>query len=85
MILLVNLWSFISMILVFCFSGGILSSIVTQGIKTINTFDEMIDSNLTIVSGNWTNIFFSIQYKKDKKLIDLYPKINFEVDNTVCF
>ena len=58
--LLTNIWSFMAFIITVCFSGGILRSIVFREQKNINTFDEMIDSNLTVLTYN--NSFVWSQY-----------------------
>jgi hypothetical protein len=50
--LLINMWSFASMILISIFSGNFLSSLVNQDLKNIESFQELVNSNLTIISGN---------------------------------
>jgi hypothetical protein len=40
------------MILISIFSGNFLSSLVNQDFKNIESFQELVNSNLTIISGN---------------------------------
>jgi len=52
---LLTVWSFVSLILVLCISGNILSSIVNQDMTTINTFEELDKSNLSIIGGRFSH------------------------------
>lgn len=59
---LVNLWALISVIFVSCFSGGILSSILVRDMKAINTFEDLISSDVRIICFNNTFIYYGIKY-----------------------
>jgi len=52
---LLTVWSFVSLIIVFCISGNILSSIVNQDMTKINTFEELDQSNLSIIGGKYSH------------------------------
>jgi hypothetical protein len=54
--------SLISVILISCFSGKIYSSMIERDLKTINNVKEIIGSNETIISKNYTTIYFLIEY-----------------------
>jgi len=77
-----------ALIICSCFSVGILSSMVTREMKTINTFEELIDSNLSIISANNSYIYWGLTYQKSNiKFRQLEPKIKFIDDwgNEVSF
>jgi len=79
---LIKLWALMAIIFAVSFSMGIFSSLVTQEFKTIDTFQEMIDSNLTIMSGNNSFVYWGIANpENDKKFLQLKPKIKFFQDS----
>jgi hypothetical protein len=51
---LLAIWAFISVILIACFCGDILSSLVNKDLTTINTFKELAQTNISIISGKWS-------------------------------
>lgn len=51
---LLAIWAFISVILIACFCGDILSSLVNQDMTTINTFEELAQKNISIIGGKWS-------------------------------
>jgi hypothetical protein len=53
--LLLTIWAFISIVIISCFSGNILSSIVNQDMTSINSFEELVNSNLTIIGGKYSH------------------------------
>ena len=81
--LLINIWSLMALTITACFSGGILTSVVFREQKNINSFDEMIDSNLTVLTYN--NSWIWSQYENvllwnqplDERLKRLSPRIKF--------
>ena len=81
--ILTVIWGSMSMILVFCFSSGILSSIVIQEQKYINTIDEMIDTNQDIYTYNnswlWYEFLAEKQYNKplDHLMKQIKPRVKF--------
>ena len=76
-------WASMAMILVSCFSSGILSSIVIQEQKYINTIDEMINSNHDIYTYNnswlWYEFLAEKQYNKplDHLMKQIKPRVKF--------
>ncbi len=71
------------MIFVSCFSGGIYTSIVYKDMKTINTYEEMLKSNLTLIGGDNSFLFHSIKWVHRNhyiKFIELKPRVTFEDD-----
>jgi predicted PurR-regulated permease PerM len=82
--LLIILWAFVAFIIISCLSAGILSTIVAQEEKTINTFEELIDSNLTIISGNGSLIYWIMKYidsNSNTKFQQLENRIKFMDDS----
>ena len=81
--LLTNVWSLMAFILTVCFSGGVLTSVMFREQKNINTFDEMIDSNLTVLAYNnswvWRQYENLLIYKQspDENLKRLKPRLKF--------
>jgi len=68
----------IAFILTACFSIGILSSIVTQEMKTINTLEELIDSNMTITTGIYTLLYWVLKSGNYGQQIEqMAPKLKF--------
>jgi len=81
--LLTNLWALASVVILSLFSGAIYTSIVNKEMKTINTYEELINSNITLVSGNDSFLYHSIKWvhhNKYSKFIQLKPKVQFEDD-----
>jgi hypothetical protein len=81
--LLIILWAFVAFLITSCLSAGILSTIVAQEKKTINTFEELIDTNLTIISGNNSFVYWKIKYidSNDMKFQQLANRIKFMDDS----
>jgi hypothetical protein len=52
---LLTVWAFVSLIIITCISGNILSSIVNQDMTSINTFEELSNSNLSIIGGKYSH------------------------------
>ncbi len=52
---LLTIWAFVSFIIITCISGNILSSIVNQDMTSINTFEELLNSNLSIIGGKYSH------------------------------
>jgi hypothetical protein len=52
---LITVWAFVSLIIITCISGNILSSIVNQDMTSINTFEELLNSNLSIIGGKYSH------------------------------
>ncbi len=80
---LTNVWGLVSVIFVSCFSGGIYTSIVYKDMKTINTYEEMLKSNLTLIGGDNSYLFHSIKWVHHNhyiKFIELKPRVKFEDD-----
>jgi hypothetical protein len=70
-------------IFVSCFSGGIYTSIVYKDMKTINTYEEMLKSNLTLIGGDNSYLFHSIKWVHHNqyiKFIELKPRVKFVDD-----
>ena len=55
------IWAFMSMLLVFCFSGEILRYILLRDEIKINSMEELFDSNLTIINNNDSWIWWQIE------------------------
>jgi len=73
----IHIWSMIAMVLVSCFSGSILSSILLQPIKTIENFDQLKQSNLSLITGNWSYLWYSTTNNQtEPKLQYLQNKIH---------
>lgn len=53
--LLLTIWAFISIVIISCISGNILSSIVNRDMTSINSFAELVDSNLSIIGGKYSH------------------------------
>jgi hypothetical protein len=51
---LLTIWAFTSVTLIACFCGDILSSLVNQDLTTINTFKELAQTDISIISGKWS-------------------------------
>ena len=86
--LITSLWSLMSVILVMFFSSGLISSILKQKIFTIDNYDEMINSNMTLISGNDTYLYHSIKWVhsfNESKTLELKSKVHFEDDCSVCY
>ena len=72
-----------ALILTACFSGGILTSVVFREQKNINNFEEMLDSNLTVITHNnswvWSEFDSVIHWNKqlDEQMMKLRPRLNF--------
>ena len=81
--LLTIIWSFMALTITTCFSGGILTSVVFREQKNINSFDEMIDSNLTVLTYNnswvWSQYENVLLWNKslDEKFERLTPRLKF--------
>ena len=43
-----------TLILISCINGRILSSLINQDKNTINTFEELVDYNYSIIGGKWS-------------------------------
>ena len=79
---LTNIWAFMSLILVSCLSSGILSSIVIQDVRHINTIDEIIASNLDIYGYNNSWIYYKYKYNDlDKHMRRIMPRLKFMSTN----
>jgi len=73
----IHFWSLIAIVLVSTFSGFILSSILFQPMKTIENFDDLKQSNLSLITGNWSYLWVSTQYNyTEPKLQYLKNKIH---------
>ena len=66
--LLINIWSFMALILTCCLSGGILTSLMFKPLKNINSIDELVESNLTIVNYNESSIWYVYDNEKKYKM-----------------
>jgi hypothetical protein len=75
-----------AMILALCFSGGILSKIISPEERVINTFEEMINSGLKVYTNNYSWIWWQFSHrnkynaKLDYKLSKVEPLIDFKTD-----
>jgi hypothetical protein len=55
-------------------------------VKTLNNIQEIIESNVTIMSNNYTTIYFKIKFNDPSPEIRLLEKrINFENEKNVNF
>ena len=73
-----NIWSFMCLVLVFCISSGILSSIVIQDVRHINSIDEIIESNLDIYGYNNSWIYYKYKYNDlDNYMRQIEPRLKF--------
>lgn len=71
---LVDLWALIVVILTVYSSGRILSSLVVKNRNTINTFEDLMSSNMKIICVTDSFMYYAIkfaQYWKDDKLLRL--------------
>jgi hypothetical protein len=83
---LFTLWSLISVIFISCFSGRIYSSMIKQDLKTINNVQDIIESNVTVISNNYTTIYFMVKFDDPSPEIRLLQKrIKFEDQTNVNF
>ena len=75
--LLINIWSLMALILSSCLSGGILSSLMFKTMKNINTIDELVQSNLTIINYNesWIWYTYDAEHRHNIKLDDNLRRI----------
>lgn len=85
--LLLNLWSLIAVIFISCFSGLILSSLLIMNTKSINTFEELMSSDMRIICFNNTYSYYAINwanYSNDEMLSRLQhsKRIDFKVLNS---
>src|SRR5687768_10989992 len=62
---LVNIWALISVIFTSCLSGGVLSTILLQDMTAINSFAELMSSNMRIICLNNSFIYFGIEYAEE--------------------
>ena len=66
------------LILVTCLSSGILTSIIIQEQKHINSLDEIFDSNLDIYGYNNSFIYFKFKYDDlDDNVRRIKPRLKF--------
>jgi hypothetical protein len=76
---ILNIWSLIGLVLITSFSTQILSSLLFEPMNTVNNFDELIQSNLSLVTGNWSYLYHAHQWARqfgdDEKLIYLHEKM----------
>ncbi len=76
---ILNIWSFIVLVLMISFSTQILSSLLFEPMNTVNNFDELIQSNLSLVTGNWSYLYhahqWAHQFGDDEKLLYLHEKM----------
>jgi len=68
---LFSMWSLILITLISCFSGNIYSSIINKNIIVINDLNELIKTNLTIVSANHSMIYYMTAYNDPSPQIKL--------------
>ena len=52
--LLLTIWSLMTLIFIACIHGNILSSLINQDMTTFHSFQEIIDSNISIIGGKWS-------------------------------
>ena len=80
--LLMRVWLPMAMILALCFSGCILSKIISPEKRVINTFEEMINSGLKVYTNNYSWIWwqFSHRNKYNAKLDYKLSMIEGQVD-----
>ena len=52
--LILSIWTYVSIIFICCINGNILCSLVKQDMTTINTFQELIDYNYSIIGSQST-------------------------------
>ena len=78
-ILLINIWSIMAVVLVSYFSSNIRSALIYQPMKTINNFDELIESNLSLMTGSYGYIKHAIQLHPNDsiKLYKMKGRINY--------
>jgi predicted signal transduction protein with EAL and GGDEF domain len=82
--LLLTIWAFISIVIISCFSGNILSSIVNQDMTSINSFEELVNSNLTIIGGKYAHFEnFDKSWAGLETLKKLHNRTNFVHDYDV--
>ena len=63
--LLTTIWSLNVLILSSCISAGILSSLVDREVKNINTIEELIDSDLTVLISNKSFLWWNFRHKRN--------------------
>lgn len=79
-----NIWSLMTIVLIPCYSASILSSLLFQPMKTINTFEELVVSNLSLVTGNYSALYYLHQWPgNDPKLLYIHKKISCVDDENV--
>ena len=67
--LLLNIWALMTVVLVSCYSSNIRSSLIYQPMKTINNFEELIKSNISLVTGDIGFISASILQNSNDPMI----------------
>jgi len=68
---LVNLWSFMVLLLSGSFSGGTLSAFINQNSHSIQSLDELFEKNETIIISNQSFVWWEFNHKiKYKKVLD---------------
>jgi len=81
---IVNIWSLMTIILIPCYSSSILSSLLFQPMKTINNFQELVESNLSLVTGDYSDLYYAHQWPgDDPKLNYIHTKISSRNDEDV--
>jgi hypothetical protein len=81
---LLTVWAFVSLIIINCISGDILSSIVNQDMTSINTFKELLNSNLSIIGGKYSHYqMFDYEVLGLEILKKLHNKTEFIDDHDV--
>jgi hypothetical protein len=81
--LLMRVWLPMALILTWCFTGGILTKIISPENLVINTFEEMIDSGVKIYTNNGSWIWHQFNNKNqwnktlDYKMSMLENRIEF--------
>ncbi len=71
---LLNFWALLSVIFITCFSGNILSTLITPDVKPINSFHELMKSNLKIYIVYKTYVYYGIIWAEawnDHKFLQL--------------
>ena len=79
--LILSIWTYMSIIFVCCINGNILSSLVKQDMTTINTFQELIDYNYSII-GSRPSFYSEFNMAKPgyELFNELQKKTNFDND-----
>ena len=75
--LLINTWSLMALIMACCLSGGMLSSLNFKPMKNINSIDELVKSNLTIVNYNesWIWYVYDAEWRHNTQLDTNFRRI----------